>query len=446
VDTVQGASQFVGEFFKNFNPQGDFIGRDILEDKTPDFFAALRANDSIVLSGYRLLQFNERHIDSLKHYIATFDFPADKKHIQSHLIQKLGQVDDPGVIAFFKEYYAKSYNNSGAQTKILQAIANTSDEASVRLLLDLMSQDLPLVSNKFEIQHIFRPFRDSLALARKLYPAILDYSGIAEYKLPIFSLLAELRSKDMVKSGSYKKYKKQLLNDAKNQLKRHLGEYNNRGSQGGYSRNAKQQNSLLEDYAILLYPFKKEKEVGQFFNRLSLVREPRIRTTYAILMAKNDHLIPAGMLDSLAAEINSRSMLYNSLEEIGKVTLFPKAYCGGQPLAEAALFSERKYDQTKDSLLYLGERNIRFRGKAYSGYYFKIRNKQSYDKNFKMYLIVYEDSKELQTRPFYKNEGLRIEDTETDVEAMDHVTEEFILRDRKRAIVYKPDQYGRYRY
>ena len=446
VDTISKPSKFVSQFFDNFKPEGDFVGRNILEDKTANFFEALRANDSIVLSGYRFLQFDKQHIDSLKYYIENFDFPADKKHIQSHLIQKMGKLEDPRVVSFFREYYSKSYNNSGAQTKILQAVTKAKDETSVQLLLQLMSQDLPLVSNTFEIQNIFRPLNDSLELAKKLYPEILDYSSIAEYKLPIFSLLSQLKLKGMIKPSSYKKYRKQLLNDAKIQLKRHLGHYTGKNGHGRYSRNARQQNSLLEDYAILLYPFIKEKEVQQFFNRLLLVKDPRIRTTYATLIADDGGSLPYGMLEALAADLNSRTMLYSSLESIGKGNLFPKAHLSQQALAEAALFGQKRYNSLKDSVQYLVNRSITLKGKIYTGFYFKIRSKQDYDKNFKMYLVVYEADKKLQTKPFYQNEGMRIEDTDTEAEVMEYATEEFVLKDRKRAIVYRPDQYIGYRY
>ncbi|MEX0287595.1 MAG: TraB/GumN family protein, partial [Flavobacteriaceae bacterium] len=446
VDTISKPSEFVSNFFDNFTPEGEEIGTNILKDKTNDFFAALRANDSIVFSGYRFLQFDKQHIDSLKHYIAHFDFPADKKHIQSYLIQRMGKLDDPRVVAFFKDYYAKSYNNSGAQTKILQAIAKAKDENSVALLLQLMSQDLPLVSNTFEIQNIFRPFGDSLALAKKLYPEILDYSGITEYKSPIFSLLSQLKSKGMIKANSYKKYRKQLLNDAKIQLKRHLGQYANRNGQLRYSRTAKKQNSLLEDYVILLYPFNREKDMQQFFNRLLLVKDPRIRTTYATLMAKNGVELPDGMLDSLASDINSRAMLYNGLEHIGKIELFPKTHLSQKALAEAALFKQRRYLPMKEELHYLDQRKIVFKGESFTGYYFKMRTKQNYDKNFKLYLVVYKSDKKLSTKPFYQNEGMRVEDTETEAQVMDYVTEEFLLKDRQRAMVYRPDRYNSYGY
>ncbi len=440
VDTAHSPSKFVAEFFENFKPQGTPEGQHILKDKTADFFKALRNNDSIVLTGYRFIQYDNSHIDSLKYYIENFDFPADKKHIQAHMIQKMGGIDHPEVVSFFKDYYAKSYNNSEAQTKILQAIAKARDENSVNLLLDLMSQDLPLVSNTFGIQNIFKPISDSLGLAKKLYPEILDYSGVEEYKLPIFSILAELRSQGMVKASSYKKYRKQLLNDAKIQLKRHLGRSTNRNGQPRYSRIARQQNNLLEDYVILLYPFIKEKEMRQFFTRLHLVKDPRIRSTYATLLVDSGATIPNGMLTSLAADINSRAMLYNGLESIDKLNMFPKAYHSQRALAESALFDQRKYNAMRDDLHYLNQKEITFRGKTYDCIYFKLGDKQHYNGNFKMHILVYEQGDQLKTEPYFKNEGMRIEDTDTDEEVMKYVSEEFLLKDRGRAMVYKPNQ------
>ncbi|HMB62652.1 MAG TPA: hypothetical protein VKN36_06240, partial [Eudoraea sp.] len=144
--------------------------------------------------------------------------------------------------------------------------------------------------------------------------------------------------------------------------------------------------------------------------------------------------------------INSRDMLYNSLGDIGKLPLFPKKYNTQQALAEASIFMPPRFNKKKDTVQYIERRTLQYKGKAYTGYYFKIGNKQDINANFKMRLIVYEAGKPLQTKPFYKNEGLRIEDTDSDADAMAYVTEAFILKDRKRAIVYRPDQYGRFGY
>lgn len=452
VDTIDNPSRFVTDFFQNFSPFDTIIGKSILTDKTTDFFKALRKNDSIVSDGYSFIKFQKKHIDSLKYYISEFDFPEDKKYIQSYLIQKLAALDDPQVNSFFKEFYTKSYNNSNAQTKILTAITKKADEESVNLLLELMSKDLPLVSNKFEIFKIFKPYMDSLPMAKKLYPEILDYSAIAEYKSPIFGMLANLKAEGLIKPKSYKKYRKQILNDAKIQLKRQLGQSSSSNTRGEYrdiiapaaSFGSIGSTKVLEDYAVLLYPFVKEKDVKQFFSRLFFVKDPKVQTTYAALLCKNELTLPYGMLDSLAANINSRVLLFNKLKAIGKSNLFPNKYGNERSLAEANLFSFKRFDAKKDSVSFLEKRTLDYRGKAYTGYYFKSKNGNDYDKNFKMHLVVYDNTKPLSTKPFYKSDDLRIEDTDTDKEVLEYVTEAFLLKDRQRAIVYRPNGYGTY--
>ncbi len=446
IDTLTAPSRFAQDFFANFSPSDTLIGKSILADKAPAFFAALRKNDSILIDGHRFVQFGEKHLDSLKYYISEFDFPSDKNNIQSHLIQKLGQMESPEVLPFFQEFYGKSYNNSYAQAKILQAVSKKTDEASVSLLLDLLSKDLPLVSNKFEIHSIFKPFMDSLPLAKKLYPELLDYSAIEEYKPPIFSMLAQLVAENHIKPKIYKKYRKQMLNDAKVQLKRQLGVSNyrhlNRNRNNNGNHNAGRE--LLEDYAVLLYPFIQEKEVGQFFERLRLVQDEKVKTTYATLLAKANVPLPLGFIDSLAADINSRNLLFNKFKKIGKLDLIPSHYRTEKALAEALLFEFKDYDERRHSSIFLEQRSLQYNDKTFTGYYFKTRDNQDYDKNYKMHLIVFENGKALSTLPYFQNDGLRIEDTDTDTEVLEYVTEAFLLKDRPRAQVYRPNSFGAY--
>ncbi|MBT8322660.1 MAG: TraB/GumN family protein, partial [Eudoraea sp.] len=226
VDTLQEPSQFVTTFYDNFVPLDTLIGREMLEDKTTEFFKALRQKDSIVLKGFRYPIFGKEHVDSLIHYLTNHEFNKDQKQIESHLITELGAIEDPKVVDFFKWHYPRSFKNSTAQAKILQAVAEGRNEQSVQLMLDLLAQDLPLAADAKEIEKIFSPFRDSLPLAKKLFPDLLQFSTIGEYKLPIISMLASLKAGEHVKSASYRAYKRLILNDARIQLKRHLGHEN----------------------------------------------------------------------------------------------------------------------------------------------------------------------------------------------------------------------------
>ncbi|MBM1105364.1 TraB/GumN family protein [Aurantibacter crassamenti] len=447
VDTLQKPSKFVSEFFDNFKPIDTLIGKSIFADKTETFFKALRENDSIIFEAYDLISFKNKDVDSLKYYIENFKFKDDIKHIQSFLIQKLGKLNDPEGIDFFKKFYAKSYNNADAQTKILKSVTKNADANSVKVLLALLSQDLPLTNNRHEITQIFRPYMDSLPMAKKLYPELLDYSTIEEYKSPIFSLLARLVEKEIIKPKSYKKFRKQILNDAKIQLKRQLGKTNNFGNTSvSYAESRNVPNTILEDYAVLLFPFIDEKDMTQFYNRLLLVQNLRIKTTFLALLAKEELEMPAGMLNDIAQDINGRLFLFNKLKKINKLNLFPKAYRNEQAMAEASIYEYAYFDKKQDSIVFVDEKPLTYRGKAYTGYFFKTRNNQEYDKNFSMNLVVFEKGKPLSTKPFYKNSAMRIEDTETVKESVGFVIEEFQLKDRNRAEVYRPNGYGLYGY
>lgn len=448
IDTVGKPSKFVAAFFDNFKPLDTVIGKDLLVDKTSDFFKALKANDSIVINGYQFIDFNKKHIDSLKYYISEFEFKENQKNIQSFLIQHLAELDDSESINFYSDFYQKSYNNSSSQTKILQAISQKETQLSTTQLLNLMSKDLPLVSSSYEIYQIFKPFVDSLPLAKKLYPEILDYSAIEEYKSPIFSLLAKLKAEGLVKPASYRKYRKQMLNDAKIQLKRELGKSSGRNIAGSYYDNfgITKKNSVLEDYIQLLHPFIREKEVQLFFNKLELLKDPEIQTTKAALLATSPNALKAEELNALAADINSRNLLFTKLKEVDKLALFPGDYKTQKLLAEAQLFERKNYKPEQDSIQFVEQKTINYRNKKYIAYAYKYRDGSDYDKIFKMYLAVYEATPNLQSKPFYKNNGFRIEDMDTDAEVLEMVIEEFILRDRQRAEVYRANQGNNYGY
>ena len=444
VDTVNQPSRFVTEFFDNFKLMDTLIGKDILADRAPEFFTALRQNDSIVLDGYTFIDFKEKHIDSLKYYVSEFNYPDDKKQLQAYLIQQLGTLEDPSVLPFLKAFYGKSYNNSNAQTKILQSVTCKQDEASVQVLLDLLSQDLPLVSNTYEIDRVFRPYQDSLELGKKLYPEILDYSAIEEYKSPIFSILARLQEKGHIKPKSYKKYRKQMLNDAKIQLKRELGNEADAQEYGSYDTYQNVASGVLKDYMILLFPFREEKDMQQFFNRLQLLKDKSIRTTYVTLIAQSGGSVPELALNELAEDVTSRALLFRKLTKAKKMDLFPAEFKNARDIAESLILETSNYDKEKDTIHFLEKRNLALKGKNFTGYYFKTHNQEDYDDNFKMNLIVFEDDKELTTKPFYRAQGERIENTDTDEEAMDYITEGFILKNRPRAAIYRANAFNAY--
>ncbi|WP_276168512.1 TraB/GumN family protein [Zobellia alginiliquefaciens] len=445
VDTIEKPGSFISEFFDNFIPKDTIIGRNLFEDKVPEFFSALETNDSIALDGYRFIKFDPKHAEALKKHIYEFDLSKGERQIQLHLIRKLAELEDVDLTEFSKRFYAKSYNNSTAQAVLLQEIAKKSNEASTKLLLELMQTDLPLLSNTFNISLIFKPYRKNLELAKKLYPTLLDYSSIPEYKEPIFSLLSELLIKGIIKPKLYKKYRVQILNDAKTLIKRQLGrDISNSQNDFHNPRTSRSNTSLLEDYITLLYPFHTDKSVEQFFTQIKQVKDPGVQAAYLAQLLKDGKQVLQNQLTSLASDINGRLPLFNTLEKVDMLGHFPSKFNSQKHLAEAILFESSKYDKVKDSVAFVTQKLLEFNGKNYTGYYFKKRNTEDYDNNFSMYLLIFENNKELQTKTFYESDAMRIEDTDTDEEVIEYLTEGFELKDRRRADIYRPNGYGMY--
>jgi hypothetical protein len=247
----------------------------------------------------------------------------------------------------------------------------------------------------------------------------------------------------MVKPKIYKSYRKQILNDAKLQLKRHLGQTGRDGSQNRFFNSPRATNlSILKDYMILLHPFIKEKGMGQFFDRLLMSRDPNIRTTYVSLFVADRMELPAGMIDSLAAQVNSRGMLFSTLKKQGKLSLFPKQYKTPKLLAAACFTEQDMGPGNGNDPIFVEQRNLEYRQKKYTGHYFKLRDPQEDAGQYKMFLVVFENDGRLREEPYYKSSGMAMEDTDTDSETIRLVTEEFLLRDRPRAIVHRPFLYG----
>ena len=69
-----------------------------------------------------------------------------------------------------------------------------------------------------------------------------------------------------------------------------------------------------------------------------------------------------------------------------------------------------------------------------------------YEKGFKMQIVAYEGlEQQLSVKYLFKNDGYLLPDTDSDKEGMEHVTEEFLLRNRKRAVAGSngsPNEYG----
>lgn len=429
------SSKFVTDFYSSFSIKDTLLGRDLFEDKVPKFLDALKKNDSIVYSSQYLLNFDKSHGKLLVDFLKDFKFPKDKEAIKTYLVGELVALNNPATTDYIKQLYTKSYNTPEIQIAIIRSLIQRKDEASYKLVLALLNTDFP-VSNSYNIKSLFYSSmpKDTLSLKRKLFPELLKYSTINEYKQPVYSLLSKLKTKKLIKVKEYKKYKDQLTNDAKLELKRSLYKKANKRNYN-YSTFRGSSNSLLGDYVELLFPFREEKDVHLFFYRLLESNDAEALAQYYVLLKQYRLVITQKLSDKLNKTENF-STLIDKLEshEISHKLLETEA--GKQKYAQAKLFKNKSYRKDNDEVIFIKKEVLKVKKDDVIAYFFKEKkgNMFSANNSYIHYIAFKQQNGKMLLKPYVKsnNSGVMIDQMTTEKELTEKLLDKIRYKDRKR--------------
>ncbi|GLB48242.1 TraB/GumN family protein [Neptunitalea lumnitzerae] len=315
-DTISKPTTFVENFYANFKPADTVIGKSPFTDKAPLFFEKLRANDSIVKEIYNEVSFTEKHLDTLMKFVSNFNFTTEQQPIKFVFLSAIANAYNPKVKPYLKQLYYNSYQDPHIQEFILNQLAQNKNTKAITEILGLLEEDFPVdVKSFYFINH----FTDSLALGSHLYPDILEYASIEEYKYPIFHSLADLLVHKKVKAKMYKNQVSQLLNEAKIMLKQDFTEEEPYLS-------ASTKHLPMEDYITLLYPYKKQKNVAEFFEKIVQSKNPYFKISYHITQYLFGKEPNKEALVQYAKDPKHISILYRLLENQDALKLYPKEY------------------------------------------------------------------------------------------------------------------------
>ncbi|WP_203257433.1 TraB/GumN family protein [Hyunsoonleella ulvae] len=429
-DSISKPSKFLTEFYDTFTPMDTLLGKDIFEDKTNVFFKALKADDSIALNGYNELEFSKQHSSEIITLIEHFDFPENKTQIKNHLIRQLITNDkSEKVTQFAKTLYLQSYSQPAIQNIILNAFFQRKDKASFMFVLELLNDDLPLGS-KTPYFSSYSKTTDSLKSVKVLFPELLNFSSIEEYKAPIYRLLANSLDSNLVKPNVYKKFKKQIINDAKIQVKRSLG------NKQRYSYSFKNMSSL-ENYVKLLFPYRHEKNVDVFYQRLLETEDWESLTTYYALLKKNKEVISNPLKDKTllndAAQYKliPKLKIYNVLSdtEINVVDL--------QAYAKSKLFANSFFKPSENTITLLEEKRFNTdNDKPIRLFLYKRTDKRQNEQNEFLHVIAFEDPKNnmYKLKPYYTGlkRGISISGYKTEKDIIEDIMLQIKHKTRQR--------------
>ncbi|MBV7270113.1 TraB/GumN family protein [Winogradskyella luteola] len=428
IDSISGPSKFVTEFYDTFTPIDTLMGKSVLKDKTRQFFKALKENDSIILEAYNLIKFKTYNSKDIVSVLKDFEFKKERLNIKSHLVEKLIEIDLKNNLAFIKQLYFDSYSDPQTQTSILEGLFDSNKKENYDLALDLMERDLPLAS----VGSIFYNYytKDSLELKAALYPKILQYSTINEYKQPLYDLLAKVKDSGYIKTKTYNRYKNQLINDGKIEVKRSLS--NDTYKYRTYSDD-------LSTYVNLIFPYRKERSAKDFFEKMLNVEDKSALVKYYILLTKNKEAIPSSLKEKLIEDEDNQYYLLEALEDAKLLKTIKSLNISQQRYAKSKLLSQANYEKEKDSVTFLMKRNFKTdKGKDAVMYFFKIDKNDDYSgKSEILHYISFikpKDPKQLVV-DFYdisENYGTTIDETKTLEEQYIEIINLAIYKDRKR--------------
>jgi hypothetical protein len=253
-----------------------------------------------------------------------------------------------------------------------------------------MLQDPPIFENGTDYTYLFQDLGDSLALARALFPELLQLASVDDYKGNIQNLLSSLVDSGYIQGSDYESYFSQIWFDARIQWKKQEGRDEKKlqkkedDNDDNSSDDNTEENSSndLDSYAILLAPFyDKNPNIPRFFDKMLTSRDAPLRLSTAILLLRHNRPVADTILRNLAASDAYRSDLYQQLTVIGKTDLFPRQYKNQLDIARSLLASGRGGYGFAD-IQFITKRKIQF--KQFNGYVYFFKYKPGRDDDWQI--------------------------------------------------------------
>ncbi len=440
-DTINPLSPFIANFYEHFKPMDTIIGVSIFDDKSKKFLSDIYSEDSLTkefafqsISNY--IRFDDEDVDELMKAITTYPFPEKHINVKKQLIVDLGKLNDKRILPFLINLYPQVEDTAMYQIAILKALAKQKTKKAYKAFTQLLDDDIPLSSDSWGIKYIFYPFYDSTEISKEIYPNVLDYTFVKSYKEPIYNLLSNLVRGDKIKGKKYKKRYKQILREAKIELKSQIAyEQSQKGkdpSKYSYSSYKNKGNYMLVNYTTLLIPFYKKPAVKDYFEKLKRVEDYEVRTDIYIRLVEKNIDVPTQIWEELAADLINRNYLYKRLDWINRLDLFPTKYKTQKYMVESLLY-DKKFNPEKDSMQFVAKHKVTVQGKEGYVYFYKSKSYKDDDWSIDYVGLQPLDENEVSIDDFILEKGIEIEKHKTIDEIIEEELESIQLMGHKRA-------------
>ena len=354
-----------GQFFDSFTPAGINNSPTIFSSKASRLLTDLQSADTVVftkaLAALSTAPFGPGDRELLQQAILKIyidDTLNAYYTTRQRLSNALNELADSSTIDFVrKNLPLQTGNREMIKLDLLNLLARYKTADSYATLKQLLLEYTPAEKGNSELSYFIT---DSVELARHLFPEILTLVDDDLFAERIIAIAAELLDSNLIDVDMLKPYRRNILYTADTTLRTLKGQV---ADEDYYGYNYA---SILH----LLYYFN-DAESNRLLQEYLLLDDLSIKYEAAMALLKNKQSVPAKELEKLAADKAWRRILYDQLNQVGKLQLFPVKYLTQQYLAESDVYTAA-YDEEEPVLSYIGKREIMYKGEKKRFYLFKV--------------------------------------------------------------------------
>lgn len=400
IDSSEGESEFVTNFYNTFKPADTTIGRPLFISKADtlvkDLFSSDSATKSQAVESIKDVWLTDKYYKLWMGAIDSFYFTKNYLDRKADMIEELsygwkGRKRDTMVLDYLKKEYNKIGDTTTLQLAILRSMTRFMTQESFKIVKNILLSEAPIPGSSYDLRGIFNAADDSFKLARLWFPDLAKLNTIEEYKSGIYDLMSWLVDSGYLKPADYASYKVQIYNDARITLKRQQAKEESGSS---YNSSGSDNEDDLVNYTYLLLPFYNEPQIKKLVDKQFQSKNKEFIMRIVIAMIKSKVPVADSIINELADDDKMRYKFYQRLLRIKRLDLFPAKHKTQEAIARSIFMKEAvssySYNQDnneedknkKDSIVLLSKVLTTFKHQKGYVYFYKVLKKNDEHKEW----------------------------------------------------------------
>ena len=331
-DSVFGIPSWVQRAMDTFQSTDTVFSYPHFQSRDNAYFDALLSNDTIArkkaLEITSEMDFTAASADRIRSVVDTLSgFTGEERQmIVSKLIEGLASDTGQASIDFISREFLTHSDSMEYQEALLTVLLRMKTPQAWKAYRNLVLEEPTIAIDTWNASCWL--LLDSVKLAVPLLSELKQLLAIDEYREPIYRLMAQAIDSGWYKADDYAMLMPQILLEARNELKRL-----NANSETGYAFNT----SNLMDFASLLQPFRKRKDVDAFFKKAQATKRMQLLLDMVEFDLKHNQPVADSVIQKIARNDEFVHELYNVLHSHHQTARMPSKYGSRLDLLSAHL-------------------------------------------------------------------------------------------------------------